>query len=205
MATVNFEKNKKEALKNLISDKTDNRRHINTIINDKSIDTNTNLSLEYITLYGAFVYDVGESFPVVKYDRFRNMFLDLREALELHMETKEYDKKTLKRIMVHLGLELGTDIRFTDELQQMLSENLLEKDYSDLQENFTFETLYEQYKPKEYSNKKRTGLNVEDLYKLYEQKLENDNLKSSVGYPKKLVVGEEYQSDEAPQTRGRKK
>ena len=48
-------------------------------------------------------------------------------------------------------------------------------------------------------------MNVEDLYKLYEQKLENDNLKSSVGYPKKLVVGEEYQSDEAPQTRGRKK
>lgn len=198
MATVNFEKNKKEALKNLISDKTDNRRHINTIINGKSIDTNTNLSLEYITLYGAFVYDIGESFPVLKYDRFRTMFSDLREALELHMETKEYDKKALKRIMVHLSLELGTDIRFTDEFQQMLSENLLENDYSDLQEDFTFENLYHHYAPKEKAKKR--DFNSAILNSLYQ---------TSLGTDYKIAVGEtEFstgQNENESQTRGRKK
>ena len=43
MATVNFEKNKKEALKNLISDKTDNRRHIYKIIN-----TNINILTKFL-------------------------------------------------------------------------------------------------------------------------------------------------------------
>ena len=39
MATVNFEKNKKEALKNLVIDKEQNKKHINTIINGKNLNT----------------------------------------------------------------------------------------------------------------------------------------------------------------------
>lgn len=198
MATVNFEKNKKEALKNLIVDKEQNKKHINTIINGKNFNSNTQLSLEYINLYSAFTYDIGESFPLQKYDRFRTMFSDLREALELHMETTEYDKKALKRIMVNLSLELGTDIRFTDEFQQMLSENLLEKDYSDLQEDFTFENLYHQYAPKEKT--KKIDFNSAILNSLYQ---------TSLGIDYKVAVGETeistIQNEDEPQTRERKK
>lgn len=202
MTTINFEKNKKEALKNLVCDKKQSDTHTNTIINGKNLNTNANLSLEYINLYGIFVYDVGESFPIVKYDKFKAMFSDLREALELYMETKEYNKKALKRIMVHLGLELGTDIRFTDEFQQMLSENLLEKDYSDLQENFTFENLYHQYAPKRKPNKRSFTSAI--LKSLYQTTLEIDftyHDKTAVGVKEFSTV----QKEDEPQTRGKGK
>lgn len=163
MPTVTFEKNKKEALANLISVNTGT--HITPSINKSNLWTETNLSITYISLYTAFVHDVGESFPSLKYKCFRIMFEELREALELYAETKEYDSRTLKRIMVHLNLELGTDVRFIDEFQQMLSENLLEKDYSDLQEDFTFEKLYNHYTPKD-TTKERKG-NLATLAQLY--------------------------------------
>ena len=59
MASINFEKNKKEALKNIINDKNKSNAHIN-VINSHLIDKDTNLSLEYISLYSDFVYDEGE-------------------------------------------------------------------------------------------------------------------------------------------------
>ena len=208
MASINFEKNKKEALKNIINDKNKSNAHIN-VINSHLIDKDTNLSLEYISLYSAFVYDEGESFPIIKYDCFRTMFLELRNALDLHIEDGEYDTETLERIMTHLSLELGTDIRFPETFQQMLSENMLNRDYSDLKEKFTFENLYQQYNKKTSHKKAERNLNMKDLYQLYEDKLKMDKSKYSDGYAKKLVVGEtefpEYPSEESQQKRGRKK
>lgn len=145
MATINFEKNKKEALKNLVWDKRKSVVQGSFIVNGKPIDDDTSLALEYINLYSSFIYDQGESFPTLKYDRFRTFFLDLREALETHIEQGQYDTETLKKIMVHLNLELGTDVNFTDTFQSMMLEGSLEKDYSDYQENFTFDYLYQQY------------------------------------------------------------
>lgn len=208
MASINFEKNKKEALKNIINDKNKSNAHIN-VINSHLIDKDTNLSLEYISLYSDFVYDEGESFPIIKYDCFRTMFLELRNALDLHIEDGEYDTETLERIMTHLSLELGTDIRFPETFQQMLSENMLNRDYSDLKEKFTFENLYQQYNKKTSHKKAERNLNMKDLYQLYEDKLKMDKSKYSDGYAKKLVVGEtevaEYPSEESQQKRGRKK
>lgn len=208
MASINFEKNKKEALKNIINDKNKSNAHIN-VINSHLIDKDTNLSLEYISLYSAFVYDEGESFPIIKYDCFRTIFLELRNALDLHIEDGEYDTETLERIMTHLSLELGTDIRFPETFQQMLSENMLNQDYSDLKEKFTFENLYQQYNKKTSHKKAERNLNMKDLYQLYEDKLKMDKSKYSAGYAKKLVVGEtevpEYPSEESQQKRGRKK
>lgn len=208
MASINFEKNKKEALKNIINDKNKSNAHIN-VINSHLIDKDTNLSLEYISLYSAFVYDEGEGFPIIKYDCFRTMFLELRNALDLHIEDGEYDTETLERIMTHLSLELGTDIRFPETFQQMLSENMLNRDYSDLKEKFTFENLYQQYNKKTSHKKAERNLNMKDLYQLYEDKLKMDKSKYSDGYAKKLVVGEtevaEYPSEESQQKRGRKK
>lgn len=145
MATINFEKNKKEALKNLVWDKRKSVVQGSFIVNGKPIDDDTSLALEYINLYSSFIYDQGESFPTLKYDRFRTFFLDLREALETHIGQGQYDTETLKKIMVHLNLELGTDVNFTDTFQSMMLEGSLEKDYSDYQENFTFDYLYQQY------------------------------------------------------------
>lgn len=208
MASINFEKNKKEALKNIINDKNKSNAHIN-VINSHLIDKDTDLSLEYISLYSDFVYDEGESFPIIKYDCFRTMFLELRNALDLHIEDGEYDTETLERIMTHLSLELGTDIRFPETFQQMLSENMLNQDYSDLKEKFTFENLYQQYNKKTSHKKAERNLNMKDLYQLYEDKLKMDKPKYSAGYAKKLVVGEtevpEYPSEESQQKRGRKK
>ena len=135
MPTVNFEKNKKEALENLVWDKRKSITQGSFIVNGKNIDDDTSLAVEYINLYEAFTYDIGESFPVLKYDRFKTLFLDLREALDAHIETGEYSSETLKRIMVHLNLELGTDINFTSTFQTMLLEDMLQQDYSDLHNN----------------------------------------------------------------------
>lgn len=145
MSSVNFEKNKKEALENLVWDKRRSVVQGSFIVNGKPIDDDTSLALEYINLYSAFTYDIGESFPTLKYDRFRTFFLDLREVLEDHIEEGQYDTETLKRVMVHLNLELGTDINFGDTFQNMLLEGRLERDYSDYQDNFTFDYLYQQY------------------------------------------------------------
>lgn len=145
MSSVTFEQNKKEALENLNQDKRKSSVHESDIVNGKSIDIDTRLSLEYVNLYSAFTYDVGEKFSLPKYDCFRTLFLDLREALESHLETGTYDTETLKRIMVHLNLELGTDISFTDTLQNMLLKNMLDKDYLDMKDQFTFHNLYENY------------------------------------------------------------
>lgn len=165
MPTLTFEKNKQEALANQIS-ANNKGTHITPIIDKSDLWVETNLVIAYISLYSAFVYDVGEHFPPLKYDCFRRMFEELKEALELYAETKEYDSRILERVMVHLNLELGTDVIFTDEFQQMLSENLLEKDYSDLQEDFTFRKLYEAYTPKDNTKGKKDDLEiVANLYR----------------------------------------
>ncbi len=163
MASVKFEKNKKEALENLVWDKRKSVVQGSFIVNGKPIDTDTSLSLEYVNLYSTFTYDIGETFPLQKYDRFRTVFLDLRDALESHIEEGQYDAETLKRVMVHLNLELGTDINFTDTLQTMLLEDMLDKDYSDMKEQFTFDNLYQHYTktPKKgnqnFANQKAVG------------------------------------------------
>ena len=161
MPSVNFEKNKKEALKNLVWDKRRSVVQGSFIVSGKPMDDDTSLAVEYINLYEAFTYDIGESFPVLKYDRFRTLFLDLREALDTHIEEGQYDSETLKRVMVHLNLELGTDINFTSTFQTMLLEDALQQDYSDLQENFTFDNLYQRYshnkKASNYLNRQAVG------------------------------------------------
>lgn len=161
MPSVNFEKNKKEALKNLVWDKRRSVVQGSFIVNGKPMDDDTSLAVEYINLYEAFTYDIGESFPVLKYDRFRTLFLDLREALDTHIEGGQYDSEALKRVMVHLNLELGTDVNFTSTFQTMLLEDALQQDYSDLQENFTFDHLYQQYshgkKESSYPNRQAVG------------------------------------------------
>ena len=146
MTSLNFEQNKKEAIENLTLDK---RKKI--MVNENNMGDDKNLALEYINLYSAFVYDIGESFPISKFDCFRALFLDLREAIESHMQEGEYDSETLKRIMVHLNLELGTDVNFIVTFKNMLLENTIQKGYSELQEDFTFNNLYQQYN---LSNKK---------------------------------------------------
>lgn len=163
MPSLNFEQNKKEALENLVWDKRKSVVQGSFIVNGRSMDEDTSLAVEYINLYEAFTYDIGETYPVLKYDLFRTLFLGLRDALDAHIEEGKYDAETLKRVMVHLNLELGIDINFTDTLQTMLLEDMLDKDYSDMKEQFTFDNLYQHYTktPKKgnqnFANQKAVG------------------------------------------------
>ena len=145
MSSLTFERNKQEALKNLIQDKRKSAVQGDFNVNGQELDTDTQLSLEYINLYNAFINDFGENFPALKYDKFRTFFLDLRDAIEAHIETGEYDAEVLKQIMVHLNLELGTDVNFSSTFEKMLKEDSFQPSYSELKDRFTFECLYSQY------------------------------------------------------------
>ena len=59
MSSLTFERNKQEALKNLIQDKRKSAVQGDFNVNGQELDTDTQLSLEYINLYNAFINDFG--------------------------------------------------------------------------------------------------------------------------------------------------
>ena len=101
---------------------------------------------EYLKLSSVFTFVVGEEYDFEKYNAFRVMLKDLHEAIDsLYSNLINIDVKTIQKIIVHLDLELGTDITYYAIFLEMLENNELDEDYNEMGLNFTFDYLSRKY------------------------------------------------------------
>lgn len=113
----------------------------NFIVNGKKLNPEAQLFREYDRILLNFTYLSGQEFDFVKYNSFRNII----DSLSSSLKSGSYDYETVKKVMVHLDLELGVEVYFVSSLSKII-ENGLEniKDYSQF-EVFDYETLTAHY------------------------------------------------------------
>ncbi len=135
-----FYKNLLDAVDNMDNDP-EMEEYENFMVNGKELNSEAQLFREYDRILLNFTHLKGQEFDFVKHNSFRNLI----EAISTSLKTGSYDYETIKKVMVHIDLELGVDVYFVASLSKMI-ENGLEnvKDYYQF-ENFNYETLTSHY------------------------------------------------------------
>lgn len=136
----NFYKNLKDAIESK-SDDPFIEEFENFLVDGKELSPEAQLIKEKSRISLAFTHFEGQTFDFTKHNSFRILLEDISNSIS----SGTYDYETLKKIMVHLDLELGIEVMFTASLYKMLErgiENI--KDYEHF-ENFNYQNLYNEY------------------------------------------------------------
>ena len=112
------------------------------VINGKPLTEKKQISLEYDKLKDVFIHEYLTRWDLVKLNTFRAILNDLSSSLD----KREIDFETLKKIIVHLDLEFGTEIHFTDTFVNMFYDEELNENYEDKTSELTLKFLCDKYK-----------------------------------------------------------
>jgi len=135
-----FYKNLEDAIESMSED-VELEEYENFLIDGKELSPEAQLIREKNRILLAFTHLEGQSFDFAKHNSFRVLLEDISNSIS----SQNYNYETLKKIMVHLDLELGIEVMFTASLYKMLEhgiENI--RDYENF-ENFNYQNLYNEY------------------------------------------------------------
>lgn len=135
-----FYKNLENAIESMSED-VELEEYENFLIDGKELSPEAQLIREKNRILLAFTHLEGQSFDFVKHNSFRVLLEDISNSIS----NQNYDYETLKKIIVHLDLELGIEVMFTASLYHMLEHRAGNiKDYENF-EKFNYQNLYNEY------------------------------------------------------------
>lgn len=135
-----FYKNLNDAVETLGPD-VETDEYENFLINGKELLPEAQLIREKNRILLNFTHLQGQTFDFIKHNSFRILLDDISESIL----NQSYDFDILKKILVHLDLELGIEVMFTSTLLKMIENGLDKvKDYSQF-DKFDYNTLTSHY------------------------------------------------------------
>ena len=147
MSELNNYRYKNEFYKNLsdaveaLGPNVETDEYENFLINGKELLPEAQLIREQNRILLNFTHLQGQTFDFIKHNSFRILLDDISESIL----SQSYDFDILKKILVHLDLELGIEVMFTSTLSQMIENGLDKvKDYSQF-DKFDYHTLIRHY------------------------------------------------------------
>ena len=139
-----FYQNVKETLETIEEDY-QKEEYENFLVNGQELSPEAQIIREKNRLLLNFTHLSGQSFDFVKHNHFRLLLDEISEKID----SGDYDIDILKKIIVHMDLELGIEVMFVSTFLDMLKpgiDNLM--DYSK-HKDFNYDNLYAEY-DKEY-------------------------------------------------------
>lgn len=134
----NFYKNIKDTLKVVAKDSNDDD---NFIVKGELLNEEAQLIREKNRILYNFSRLDGQSFDFVKYNDFRCVIDKLSDSIDNY----EGDYDVMKKVIVHMDLELGVEVFFTGTFLSMVKDGVDNIcDYNKMKK-FTFEELYKCY------------------------------------------------------------
>lgn len=135
-----FYKNLKDTLESLNSNPF-MEEYENFLVNGEELNVEAQLMREKSRIIINFSHLKGQELEFVKYNDFRKLINILSETIDDY----RCDVNTLKKIIVHMDLELGIEVFFTGAFAEMVEVGIEEITSYEHTENFSFETLYKKY------------------------------------------------------------
>ena len=94
---------------------------------------------EYVLLCAHMASDSGEKMDYEKHQHFRILLKNLSYAID---NIDDYDVDIIKKMIVYIGLELGSKVSFYSTFKKMLVNNELDCFYEINKDDFNFDYLY---------------------------------------------------------------
>ena len=135
-----FYENLKDTMESLSSDPF-MEEYENFLVNGEELNIEAQLMREKSRILLNFSHLKGQEFDFVKYNDFRKLINILSDTIDNY----RCDVDTLKKIIVHIDLELGIEVFFTGAFAEMVEVGIEEITSYEHTENFSFETLYQKY------------------------------------------------------------
>lgn len=117
----------------------------NFIINGEELNNEAKLIYEKNRIILYFTHINKENMDFIKYNAFRKII----DKLSSNVDGMTTDYEILKKIMVHIELELGMNILFSSTLVEILDSGLENIICYENENDLTYEKLYEYYRNKE--------------------------------------------------------
>lgn len=117
----------------------------NFIINGEELNNEAKLIYEKNRIILYFTHINKENMDFIKYNVFRKII----DKLSSNVDGMTTDYEILKKIMVHIELELGMNILFSSTLVEILDSGLENIICYENENDLTYEKLYEYYRNKE--------------------------------------------------------
>ena len=144
-----FYKNLKEEV-SMLSEMPDIEEVKNFTINGEELNDEAKIIYEKSRILLHFTHLLKENMDFVKYNAFRSII----EKLSDSVNNMNLDYELLKKIIVHVELELGMNVFFSTVLLDLLEKGLENIICYETEENLTYERLCEHYGK---NNSKRFG------------------------------------------------
>lgn len=116
----------------------------NFIINGEELNNEAKLIYEKNRIILYFTHINKENMDFIKYNAFRKII----DKLSSNVDGMTTDYEILKKIMVHIELELGMNILFSSTLVEILDSGLENIICYENENDLTYEKLYEYYRNK---------------------------------------------------------
>lgn len=135
-----FYNNLRDAIESMSED-VEQEEYDNFLINGEELTPEAQLIREKNRILLAFTHLEGQSFDFIKHNSFRVLLDDIANSIS----SQNYNCETLKKIMVHLDLELGIEVMFTASLYEIVKNGIEDiRDYNKF-EKFNYQNLYNEY------------------------------------------------------------
>ena len=134
----------------MLSDNPQQEETNNFIVNGKELNDEAKLFYEKNRIILYFTHLNKENMDFIKYNAFRKIIAELSS----NIDNMNADFETLKKILVHIELELGMNILFSSTLVDILDKGLENLICYEKEDSLTYEKLYKFYRN---NHKKRLG------------------------------------------------
>lgn len=125
----------------VLTENPDQDEYENFLVNGKELNSEAQLVYEKNRLVLHFTHINKESMDFVKYNSFRNTIDMISDAID----NRTYDYDVIKKIIVHMELELGMSVLFSNTLNNMIENGIENMECYETLENISYEQLYEYY------------------------------------------------------------
>ena len=125
----------------MLSDNPQQEETTNFIVNGKELNDEAKLFYEKNRIILYFTHLNKENMDFIRYNAFRKII----DELSSKIDNMTADFETLKKIMVHIELELGMNILFSSTLVDILDKGLENLICYEKEDSLTYEKLYEFY------------------------------------------------------------
>ena len=126
------------------------REHSFFLVDDKLLSNETQIIYEKNRIRLFFTHEYVETIDFVKYNRLREMIMKLSDLVD----SGYYDYEAIRKIIVHIELELGMDVFFVTTLLDIAKSDIITQKYYKRLDAMTFEQLYGFYQESSSERKK---------------------------------------------------
>ena len=126
----------------MLSDNPQQEEIAHFIVNGKELNDEAKLFYEKNRILLYFTHLNKENMDFMKYNTFRKII----DELSYNVDNMTTDYETLKKIMVHIELELSMNVLFSSTLVDILNRGLENIICYEKEDSLTYEKLYEYYR-----------------------------------------------------------